>query len=524
MRTVYATQLKIGLPPATSAAETADRLTQMTHEWIGRKYDRQWHVTFRPNPGAPQPERPIEQHRCDTRIFRSEGADLVQIDWSHPDDDDPDSIWHSSIVVARAMDVVEFGVVIRIMSAETMILRPLRFALGCPSIVQAVLDEFDASLGEWPLARSVRHLSPAEVERFCEQQLLAPTRTVPIVMVSPDAWTERPVINPEILWKELRGSSDVVLLASKWAALKLTDIIGRERTCANGAVRVYWPPFTLEQNPFWHRLFLPDRVRAASDHGGNLGQQLFRFIASVGSFRFAEGRATRAARAAVAVAERAPMEALRSAVEKGTLEQSKLETQLLVAWDKLDSVGKERDALREELDAQKEAWASVTNFMEDEKPVAADSVAPPSIDSVAAALARAKEELSGPLLFLESAERSASASPYKQPNRVYELFEALHCVTTEWREHDGKLGQRWEDALEALGFPGYSPRISQTTETKFGSEYTFPYKGRKQLFEHHITLGAKQADSCLSVHWYRDDEARVLVIGHCGRHLTNTRT
>ena len=81
----------------------------------------------------------------------------------------------------------------------------------------------------------------------------------------------------------------------------------------------------------------------------------------------------------------------------------------------------------------------------------------------------------------------------------------------------------WNAALSEFGFD-LRDQVSQTSKSKFGDEYRFFHKGHKQLFEKHITVGAKQADTCCSVHWFRDDDELVLAIGHCGRHLTNTRT
>lgn len=44
------------------------------------------------------------------------------------------------------------------------------------------------------------------------------------------------------------------------------------------------------------------------------------------------------------------------------------------------------------------------------------------------------------------------------------------------------------------------------------------------LFEPHVTLGAGGDDTCLSIHFLPDAPMGKLVIGHVGRHLTNTRS
>jgi len=127
-----------------------------------------------------------------------------------------------------------------------------------------------------------------------------------------------------------------------------------------------------------------------------------------------------------------------------------------------------------------------------------------------------------PLLFLDSVYESAANSPYKRPGEVFRLLTALAESAQEWRGANGNLGRSFAGLLGERGFG--EKIISQTTEAKFGGDYTFPYGGRPVLFEHHWTLGSRSANTCLSVHWHRDTDAKRIVIGHCGRHLRNTRT
>lgn len=66
--------------------------------------------------------------------------------------------------------------------------------------------------------------------------------------------------------------------------------------------------------------------------------------------------------------------------------------------------------------------------------------------------------------------------------------------------------------------------ISQTSKGKWGQEYTFTYEGETQLFEWHVTLGAGAADTCASIHFLPDQTKGKLIVGHVGRHLTNTKS
>jgi len=245
----------------------------------------------------------------------------------------------------------------------------------------------------------------------------------------------------------------------------------------------------------------------------------------VASFRYTEGDAIRLARQAITETEKRRVEELRDKVRTGSVEKENLEIQLLEALERIDQLTSERDQLKTDLAAQQAAWAEVQQAMATD--VSGTSEPEPKqkdrFDTVIDAVQQAKKDFSGSLVFLDSALESARQSPYKDPERVYELFEALAFVAGEWKDNNGTLGRSWNDALAELGFD-LRDQVSMTSRGKYGDDYKFTYKEQRRLFEKHITVGAKQADKCLSVHWYRDDDDMVLAIGHCGRHLSNTRT
>jgi hypothetical protein len=102
---------------------------------------------------------------------------------------------------------------------------------------------------------------------------------------------------------------------------------------------------------------------------------------------------------------------------------------------------------------------------------------------------------------------------------------AIDDVAGHWGQQlagGPNLGPR-KEAFRQRGFE-YKEDISQTSEGKWRDEYSYTYEGKKTLFAPHITIGAKQADKCLSVHMFWDEPKSVVVIAHVGRHKTNTRT
>jgi hypothetical protein len=93
---------------------------------------------------------------------------------------------------------------------------------------------------------------------------------------------------------------------------------------------------------------------------------------------------------------------------------------------------------------------------------------------------------------------------------------AIDEVAKEW----GTPGSR-EAAFEKRGFT-YKDSISKTTANNWGDEYSYKYNGKDTSFVPHLTIGGKQPQNCLSIHMHWDEKRKMVVIGHVGRHKTNT--
>lgn len=521
MRTVYAVQLDVSPPEGATVDECFKDVVGVIREWIVSKYKRAWglDVNLAPDGASLSPR---EGHVIRAHARAVDGGNLFTLDWAHPHDYDKTTSWAISCTVAKATAKLQVALLVRI-SAAAMVLRPTSFDLGRPRVVAEILDHYDVAVNGWRVPNCVEVIRPPQVQAYVNDVLLADNRTLPVIMVSPDNWTEHPLVRPDELMQELRGFAHVAALADKWAAFKLTDSVGRYLSCFDGAVRVYWPGFTRTDEPFAHRLFLPASVRRRQASRTPLGKYLFRFLATISAFRFVEGPVIQLAKRLVAEADQAQVRALRDEVAAGRVAKEELEAQLLEAWDRQHRIEEELAKTREELDAQKAAWAQCQSYVCEVGEEEEEAVAPQpqrGYETVLEAYLAAKKEFSGPLVFLDSAEDAANESPYRNPQRVYEAFEALALVASEWCEKKGALGRSFKDALGELGFDVH--RVSMTSKGKWGHQYKFPYKGERRLFEEHVTLGSGQPDKCLSIHWHRDEEDKVVAIGHCGRHLTNT--
>jgi hypothetical protein len=335
------------------------------------------------------------------------------------------------------------------------------------------------------------------------------------------------VVDSDDVQRSVRGFAQVALLKDKWAAFKLTDCIGKELSCYNGAVRLYWPGLSRGSDPLGHPLYFPDSIRWHAQNAQPLERHLFRMLVGISGFRFSEGSIVRAASIALERQKQQRIQELLSRVAAGGAEVQEIEAELGRAWSQIDQLKTELDQTKQheselaaELEAQKTAWVTVQLEQSTQRSISgaqsADSREEVDFRSVAEAVEKAQSDFKSKLLFLDSAVRSAKDSPYQLPNRVYELFEALGELVGVWQKK-GKLGKSWKVALLQKGFD-FKDSISMTSRGKHGDDYTFVYNGKKQLFENHVTLGAKTPDTCLSVHWMRDDDKKILVIGSCGRH------
>lgn len=494
--------------------------------WIEGKCQRAWRmdlhvdsVNCKLNPGT--------DHSINVTSHRDENAEIRDFEWIHPDDDETDTAWTNSVTLARDNETVAFSIAVKISSLQ-FVVRPVTFTFGRPRIVTQLLGRYDCFIDGWRIPTGIRFIAADGVESFVEEDLLSESRRLPVILISADSWSGQALVEPADYHQTLKGLAEIVVL-DKWGCFRLTDTLGKDSSCFDGAIRIYWPGFRRDSNPFRHKLFLPNSILRRAESPLSLDQAIFRHLCAIAVTRHVDSRVLSDARGKINSARRQKADALRQAVEQGRLEKDDLTEQLLEALIKNERLQKERDDLQVDLDAQRVAWSQYQPTLEIEDEEGNDLPASSSateFESVLAAYDQAKEKFdveSGPLAFLDRARETASESPYQNPAHVYAFFQEMHELATRWSENKGKLGQGWLASLRACGFD-YKDKISDISKGKYGEEYKFMYLGKKLLFEKHVTLGAKQPQTCLSIHWYLDEKNWKVVIGHCGRHLTNTKS
>ena len=87
----------------------------------------------------------------------------------------------------------------------------------------------------------------------------------------------------------------------------------------------------------------------------------------------------------------------------------------------------------------------------------------------------------------------------------------------------GTLDGGFHRFFQEAGFQ-YAGSVSFTAATKWVRDYERMHEGKKITLGPHLKLGTGGSDTCLRIYWWIDEEARKLVIGHVGKHLTGARS
>lgn len=142
----------------------------------------------------------------------------------------------------------------------TMLIAPVEADAKCPRVVRDLFAQF----GNWFHGASLlRQLTPVagfEAGASLGQEIQDVYRTIPIVVVSrPKGRLALPRLD-ELIAHDLAGLANVYSAdeAASWA---LTDTLRKPLSTYGGALRIYWPRFSLNDDPFRHQLWTATRLQ-----------------------------------------------------------------------------------------------------------------------------------------------------------------------------------------------------------------------------------------------------------------------
>ncbi len=390
-----------------------------------------------------------------------------------------------------------------------------------PRLVGLLLDQFDAHTGGQVLSSGVRRIDRAAQDQEF-RWLTSNDRVLPVVVLSVDSYSERPLIGSDDLQRQLLGIAEVRVL-TKQASFEFTNSFktavgsrdeARLWTVFDGAVRVYWPKLDLESaaaSPYEHKLWVPrdGQLRGVSD-------ELWDMLSWAAVHRDYE--------------DWCDLDRLRSRHDRARLEQMDIDAAHVAEFRKVvDRLSTENDELKQQVqEANARETAARANAQEAWQYATSKDLEIANLRRIAArredcltiedAIERAGTDLADTLAFandLGVPETSESGSFWW---RVFQVFDAL-CTL----DQDGRLAGHLEVStqlkrlLEEYELPHGGFKRGDT-----GLQAINPVDESKVHLRWRLHLRSGAPTETESIYWELvgkpQDGTRRFLIGRLGRH------
>ena len=471
----------------------------------------------------------------------SDGTTQTRVIWRHGDSRNGGLVWHVSATVSITQSFIEASFTVSLAAASFRPL-PKSVPIGRPRVVRELLANEQCSINGLAIGIAPQFVGDSEMSEFAENLLCSPERAIPPLLISPDVDGSLSV-EPKEVADKLAGLCIVVVLKRPSATFALTSLVGRELSCFNGAIRLYWPGLSPKSNPWQHPLYLSVSVKRYEQTKAGFEGEVIASISSALSLRYVPGTVTRQAAAAFTKARREEIEGLKQRYENGLADSKDFEGVLGLVEEERDTYKEELDAAKkradfllteleaktQELEEMKKNWASFEEFERSSPETASQAEEEEeegAFSNVEGAVRFARERFGDHLEILDSAIEAATNCPFRDPGRVYQALQAVSEVAEPWKaslESKSSMGCDLVQAFKLKGFD-FKKDIPQTCRTKFGDDYKFSFQGERRFFVQHITEGSGNPNSCFSVHMLFDKNLKRVVVAYVGVHRRNTTT
>jgi hypothetical protein len=410
-----------------------------------------------------------------------------------------------------------------------------RVPASSPRIVRDLVAHHHLLDAGFPVSAMTHNVnSTSEFDAFAKL-LFSPDRALPIVVLTHPSGSDTYLVNAGNLARNTQGLAHVFCLP-RATTFDLTDLVGGKMLSVfDGAVRTYYPGFSVDADPYAHPLVLATRMAEWLDEEGNKGPETFSaFIAEQMHF-FSVGSPDKLDRmpSFSAIKKQRLSEGQRTPADKDELlelQRQELEGEV-TTWREL---ALDRDELAQKLQDevnQLRAYSQVLSHnLEDLRKGQRETEIriPADYESL--------EEwcnayLSGRLILLSRAARAARKAMFEDVALVYRsmlllAFEYRNlCIAATDDRQAAKAS--FDSKLQALHLD-MRGAISKERVGEFESEYMVDYtigQSPRQLLEWHLTKGNdKDERRCLRIYFFWDPEMRVVVVGHLPSHLRNRMT
>ena len=513
MKSIYHSSFAIG---TADKKPSLDEVLKVIDSWASRRTNSCLNFSQM----GEETRTTFEDTSLDVLKLSKDGTSLVSLILKHDDREDKEFKWGTSVCLKDQANAPQKISITVSNGWSGMALRPdIDYKFSRPAIVPMLVDAFNCH--NFKQLKNQPEILTRDNVKDLVDALYSKHRTLPIVLVTCDMNTERPIVNAAEIAKSIVGLAHVYVCQDKLVPFKIENSIGKSMSCYGGAVRIYWPINEKGTDPRFHPIITPQRLKEREGFRAKYLQiELLEKLAKESISRVAE----------VSPEEIQEMR-LRLKAEVLTGQNDYQELAELYAQDN-ERLNKDNEMLKKsEADLQSKIQTLEAKIVglqstlenkqvKDEDEALTDT----SFRTVKDAVKRVQEIYSeDQLVIMGRAQKGARECLYQHPE---EVFKALEWLATTYRNtRKGELkGDLIQSCTNQTGLH-YQPHQSKTTMGQFENEYYVEYNGGKIPLREHLRKGSsKDPRYSLSIAFFYDHAKEKVVVGFIGRHQTTKST
>lgn len=447
----------------------------------------------------------------------------------HPDQADAGITWRIEVVVDAVETKAVFSCRVEVLRNDSNPSQIQRKA-GQPGVVARIIESFGAKdlNSGIPLPLSAGPAKTAEIGKLIAF-LVDPRRQQAVVLVSRQKSTGEPTVDASLWAKKLSSLAYVIVAEDQKFTYALGEKLGPDLICYDGSVRIYYPGFTTQSNPYDHSLLTPGSIAGSLELRGQpgLAEEVQSQITDKLAHRGYPGALFWGGLKDRINAER--VAALTSGTDDSELaqiyagENAELHEKLKEQNILLGQLQSDIATLRHWRGLAGEAISKIrrgSDIKEALKHL-------PEVDTVDDALRVAAAEHKDRLVLCLNS-KSDSQTPFTRPTDVLNALRWL-CTTFYDSKANGKSIGNPDDTLSrAVAGWSYAGNQTDTTLGRYEEWYKVNYHladGKTAYAEQHMKYGTGNDPAyMIRIGFLWDDAKKVWVIGYIGLHQKNTKS
>lgn len=520
-------------PESMSQQEAFERTGNIIYEWAKQKFSKIFKMPYR------KETLNLKRDGSEIGLIYEPEKNLFIFRGVHPDIHIPGRIWTTDVEI-RKNDLGEyiFAVQLSVTSLQTC---TEEVPFSCPGFVRLIIENIGLK-DVVPLAKNNVHAvaTLSDVENFLGF-LKNPARTMPVVLLTHcidgnDAPHDGYMLNAYQMAGDLSGTAHVFQITSE-ANTYFTELIGKEWSAYNGAVRTYYPNVDLEYgNSRQHPFLTQWSIRLRNMMDGDPDAAMHEVEEYVQRY---------------VLLRRIPwgdysvefyLSAYQKLLHQQNTSNTRLNDEISFFQEQIDQLQKQRDenlslaaSFAKDLDTRNDEFdqqrqqisrlkAQIDSLRALLKGKAVEPVVP--IGNSYTDIPAWIDQYYPDRLFLHSrAIRSLKGALYEDVQLVY---KCLKLLATDYYEYCTGL-KSYDEFLEQCHAidPGLNEcgAITDIAAGRQGEAYYVQYNSQKHKLERHLTKGSsKDRRYCMRIYYFWSAEDQIIVIGDLPDHLPTDAT